>query len=91
MAVKMSKLKICALLLGLVFLAAQFHFCTDFSAGHNRAHFCPYCASSATAIIPPSPSMGIMLGIVRLEISLSQTPVSEEVLLSLSSRAPPTV
>ena len=91
MPLRMSKFQVCALLLGLVFLAAQFHFCLDLNANHDSTHFCPYCAGTSSAVTTASPTIGISLAMVRLEVMRGETPDSQEVLLSLSSRAPPAV
>ena len=84
-----GKTRICALLLGLIFLAAQFHFCADLNGGPKRTHFCPFCASAAAAIAADSPILGMAPAVPRLEIARPQLLSATEVALLLSSRAPP--
>lgn len=86
-----NKVTLCALLLGLIFLAAQLHFCGDLTAGSNSTHFCPFCSTAGSAIATPIPTIGVATVIVRLEIIPTYTPVSAEVALSIAPRAPPSL
>jgi hypothetical protein len=83
-----GKTRIFALLLGIVFLAAQFHFCADLSAGSN-AHFCPFCSTAGVAIAAQTPILGVAPIMARLEILSAQVLFSPEIALSISPRAPP--
>jgi hypothetical protein len=85
------KMRICALLLALIFLTAQFHLCADLNAGSNAAHFCPYCLNSVSDVVPGSTDVGVVLTMVRLEVSLKSVVVSAGVPLVISPRAPPAV
>jgi|ERR1700690_1103087 hypothetical protein len=91
MPAHINKAKLCALLLGLIFLAAQFHFCGDLSAGSNSAHFCPFCATAGSAIATPIPTIGLAQIMVRLEVIPTDPPISAEVALSIAPRAPPSL
>ena len=84
-----KKVSVCALLLGLIFLAAQFHFCADLSAGSNRAHFCPFCSTAGSAVATPILTIGLAPVMVRLEVIPADLLISAEVKLSISPRAPP--
>src|SRR5215831_20880087 len=81
------KVKVFALLLGLIFLAAQFHFCADLSAGNSSGHFCPFCSTAGAAVATHVPLLGSAPATVRLEARLAETAVSSEVAPS----APPAV
>jgi hypothetical protein len=78
-----------AILLTLVFLFAQFHFCADLKAGDANGHFCAFCSTTGVAIATYVPVLELGPGAVRLELRPVQTPVSTETALSISSRAPP--
>ena len=84
----MGKKQVCALLLGMVFLAAQFHFCADLSAGNNE-HFCPFCSTAGVAIAAQTPNLGVAPVVARLETLPAQVLFSTEIALSISPRAPP--
>jgi len=78
----------CAVLLALVFLLAQFHFCADLSAGNNT-HFCPFCSTAASAITSQPPVLGTAPAGIRLEIAAPQIEIATTVATSISPRAPP--
>ena len=84
-----SKIRLCALLLGLVFLAAQFHFCADLTSSSAASHFCPFCATTGAAIAPFIPTMSLAPSIAAAEMALAQSFVSAEAVSTISSRAPP--
>ena len=84
-----DKIRVFALLLGLIFLAAQFHFCADLSAGNSSGHFCPFCSTAGAALATHVPFLGLAPAAVRLEARPAEMPVPSEVALSLSPRAPP--
>jgi hypothetical protein len=84
-----NEVKVFALLLGLVFLAAQFHFCADLSAGNSGGHFCPFCSTAGAAVATHVPLLGLAPATVRLEARAAETAVSSEIAPSISPRAPP--
>lgn len=86
-----SKAKIGAILLALAFLAAQFHFCADLSAGNANRHFCPFCSTAGVAIAPYVPVLELAPVAGRLEVHATEAPVSTGIALSISPRAPPTL
>jgi len=86
-----NKVKFFALLLGLIFLAAQFHFCADLSALNSSGHFCPFCSTAGAAVATHVPLLGSAPATVRLEVRLAETAVSSEVAPSTSPRAPPAI
>ena len=85
------KVKVFALLLGLIFLAAQFHFCADLSALNSNGHFCPFCSTAGAAVAAHVPLLGLAPATVRLEVRPAETVVSSEVASSVSPRAPPAI
>ena len=82
-----GKVRICALLLGLVFLAAQFHFCADLTSG--TSHFCPFCATTGAAIATAVPTIGLAPAIVPVELAPAQVLASTDVWFNIAPRAPP--
>ncbi len=86
-----SKLRICALLLGLVFLAAQFHFCADLTSASGASHFCPYCATAGVAIAASAPSIGLAPANAPIELAPAQVLASVDVWFSIAPRAPPSL
>jgi hypothetical protein len=86
-----SKIRLCALLLGLVFLAAQFHFCADLTSAKSASHFCPFCATAGVAIATTAPTIGLAPVNAPVELAPSQVLVSAEVWFSIAPRAPPSL
>jgi hypothetical protein len=73
------------LLLGVVFLAGQFHFCADLSA----THACPFCATAGSAILTPTPSISLIPVLDRLEVAAVAFEISFDAPRTTSPRAPP--
>src|SRR6267143_4047744 len=69
MPVWTDRARILVLLLGIVFLAAQFHFCVDLTATPSASHFCPTCSTVGSVVAPPTPGIAIMPVIDRLELT----------------------
>jgi hypothetical protein len=44
-----SRVRVLALLLVVIFLGAQFHFCFDLAGGPASSHYCPICSTTALA------------------------------------------
>ena len=86
-----SRLRILALLLAVVFLAAQFHFCADLISGPTSSHVCPVCNAAGTAVAAESPSATIVPVTNRLESSATIYLVSFGISQAISPRAPPAV
>jgi len=76
--------------LALVFLAAQFHFCADFTPG-SASHFCPFCATAGAAIAASAPTIGFAPANAQIELPSGPFAISPGALLSLSPRAPPSL
>ncbi len=86
---KTQHIRILALLLGIVFLGAQFHFCTDLTAAPSASHFCPVCSTAGSAVATQSLSMAIVPVTNRLEVAPQAVSVSSAVPRATSPRAPP--
>lgn len=66
---KTYRVRVVALLLGIIFLGAQFHFCTDLSASASPSatHFCPVCSVVGSAVATQSPTVALIPVANRLE------------------------
>src|SRR5260221_9277885 len=53
-------IRILALLLGIIFLGAQFHFCTDLTAVPFASHVCPVCSTAGSATPAAAPINSIV-------------------------------
>ncbi len=62
------RVRLVALLLGMIFLGAQFHFWTDLSVSPSAAHFCPLCSVAGSAAATQSPTVAIIRATQRLEV-----------------------
>ena len=86
---KARHIGILALLLGVIFLGAQFHFCTDLSASPLATHFCPVCATAGSAVTTQSAAVAIIPATNRLEVVSLMLSVSSAFPRAVSARAPP--
>jgi hypothetical protein len=84
---KANRVRLVALLLGVIFLGAQFHFCTDLSASPSATHFCPVCSVAGSAVATQSPSVAIIPATNRLEIVTLVLTVSSAFPRAVSPRA----
>src|SRR5260370_38728111 len=89
MQTQSRSIHILALLLGVVFLAAQFHFCTDLTATPSASHVCPVCLIAASVVAPRSPVIAIVPLTNRLELTSLAISASSTVPRATSPRAPP--
>src|SRR5260221_3371370 len=53
-------IRILALLLGIIFLGAQFHFCTDLTAVPFASHVCPVCSTAGPPNTPQAPTIALV-------------------------------
>ena len=86
---KAQRIRLLALLLGVIFLGAQFHFCTDVSTSASATHFCPVCSVAGSAVATQSPSVALIPAANRLEIVSRVLMVSSAFPRAVSPRAPP--
>ena len=89
MSKHINKVQFCALLLGIVFLAAQFHFCADLNSGPAGSHPCQLCSTAGTAVAPDAISLAVVPVVRRLEVFAVVLAPSVEVSRATSPRAPP--
>ena len=78
-----------ALLLAVLFLGAQFHFCADINPGPASSHICPVCSAAASVVVTSGPAISIAAVVNRLEAAAEVELPAIVCLPSLSSRAPP--
>ncbi len=86
---KTQHIRILALLLGFVFLGAQFHFCADLTAAPSASHICPVCSTAGSVVATQSPVIASVPATNRLEIAPLVVSVSSAVPRATSPRAPP--
>jgi hypothetical protein len=91
MSGKTSRIRILALLLGIVFLAAQFHFCADLTSGPTGSHICPFCTAAGSAMVAQSPRVAIVPVVNRLENRAVVFFFSAAIPRATSPRAPPSL
>ncbi|HKW35695.1 MAG TPA: hypothetical protein VJN92_21990 [Candidatus Acidoferrum sp.] len=90
---KAFRVRVVALLLGVIFLGAQFHFCTDLSASASPSatHFCPVCSVVGSAVTTQSPTVALIPAANWLEVVSSVFAISSAFPHATSPRAPPAV
>ncbi len=86
---KRSSLPYLALLLGVILLGAQLHFCMDLTSSPSDTHLCPVCSAVASVVIAQSPSVDLIHVADRLEITPLVVVLSSAVPRAISPRAPP--
>lgn len=91
MSVKVRHIRILALLLAVIFLGAQFHYCADLSSAPSSSHICPLCSTAGSAVTPAAPSIAITPVTDRLEMVVVVSSVFVEIPRAVSPRAPPSV
>ena len=91
MQAKARHIRILALLLGVIFLGAQFHFCADLTASPSASHICPVCSTAASVVATQSPVIAVVPVINRLEFTPLIISVSSAVERATSPRAPPSL
>jgi len=81
--------RVCAVLLGIVFLAAQFHFCADLNSGPSGSHPCQLCSTAGSAVTTETLDLAVVPVVDRLEVFATVLSPSVEVQRTTSPRAPP--
>src|SRR5216683_8029405 len=89
MQAKPLRIRILALLLGVLFLGAQFHFCADLTAAPSASHICPVCSTAGSVLAAQPPVIAIVPATNRLEVSTLAVLVTSAVPRATSPRAPP--
>src|SRR5260370_3552342 len=89
MQAKTQRIHILALLFGVIFLGAQFHFCTDLTVVPSASHICPLCSSAGSVVATQSPVIAIVPITNRLPGAPLVVSVSLAAPRATSPRAPP--
>jgi hypothetical protein len=84
-----SRVGILALLLVVIFLGAQFHFCWDLGGGPASSHICPICSTTAFALAPRALLLASIAASHRLESRVYGLDSTLEIPRAISPRAPP--
>jgi hypothetical protein len=88
---KTHYLRFLALLFGVFFLTAQFHYCAEITPGSTGSHICPLCSTVGSAIAPQAMSMPVVPVINRREVVAGIAVVFLVLPHAISPRAPPSV
>ena len=86
---KTRHIQILALLLAVIFVGAQFHFCADLTASPSASHICPVCSAVGSVVTTQSPVIAIVPVMNRLDVAPLVVSVSSAVPRATSPRAPP--
>jgi hypothetical protein len=89
MSVISKPFRVFALLLGLNFLAAQFHLCADLSSSPVNAHMCPICSVAGSMVVSQSPAITMIPQVDRLEVAARPVLLFFALPRAISPRAPP--
>jgi len=84
-----QRIRILALLIAVIFLGAQFHYCTALTAAPSASHICPVCSTAASVVATQSPVIAIVPVTNQLEVAPLLVSVSSAVPRDISPRAPP--
>src|ERR1700693_594065 len=79
-----------AVILGVILLGAQLHFCAD-QGLPSGSHPCPLCSTAASVVPSPSPSVADAQLVNRLEVISVFVSASKSFPLLIAPRGPPTV
>ena len=80
-----------ALLLALIFLGAQLHYCADLTSAPSGTHICPVCSAVGAAVVTPAPSITVVSQVRPLEVFAHAVASSSEIPRATSPRAPPVI
>jgi hypothetical protein len=86
---KTHRICVLAVLLGIVFLGAQFHYCSDLTATPSASHICPVCSAVGSVVTTQTPSIAMVPVLNRLEVAPLFISVFSAVPRATSPRAPP--
>lgn len=83
------RLRLVAVLVGIIFLGAQFHFCAEFQPGPCASHVCPVCTTALWAIPASAVTMPTAAALGRIEVSRWPASLLTRIPHAISPRAPP--
>jgi hypothetical protein len=84
-----ARIRFLAVVLGIVFLAAQFHFCADLTSDPASLHRCPLCTTLGSAIVTDPPAVALLASPKGLEIFAVSFASSGALSRARAPRAPP--
>jgi len=85
------KLAFVALLLAILFLAAQFHQCADLTSNASTSHVCPVCSTAATVVATESPVIAFVSTETAFVAQVAPRVISTHIPYAASPRASPAV
>lgn len=91
MRVPSNLTRLACVLLALVFIGAQLHFCTDFAAAGSGSHVCQVCATAGHVIVSQAGIAEVSLAISRLEAASQNSDFSSQSFQFTAPRAPPSI
>jgi hypothetical protein len=89
MQAKSRRIRILALLLGVIFLGAQFHFCADWTTAPCASHICPVCSTTGSVVAAQSANFAFVPVMNCFEVAPLVVAVSSAFPHATSPRAPP--
>jgi hypothetical protein len=78
-----------ALLLAILFLAAQFHQCADLTSNSTATHVCPVCSMAGTVVASESPVMTLVSAETAFVAQPAPRVISSHIPYAASPRASP--
>jgi hypothetical protein len=82
-------IRLFGLLLAIIFLVAQLHFCADLTGAPSSTHNCPVCSAIGAAVMTRSLSLNLASVINPLEMRALAVANFPEIPRGTSPRAPP--
>jgi len=82
-------IRLFGLLLAIIFLGAQLHFCADLTGAPSSTHICPVCSAVGAAVMTRSLSINLVCVINPLEMRALAGANVPEIPRGTSPRAPP--
>jgi hypothetical protein len=89
MPITYFRYQLVAVLLAVIFLAAQFHFCADLTSGPSGSHICPVCTTAGAVVASQPPQIATIPVANRVVVLAKLFPVSPDLPRATSPRAPP--
>jgi hypothetical protein len=86
---RIPRIPILAMVLVIIFVGVQFHFCADLSVAPAPSHFCPVCSTTTSAMATQAPLLAVAPVSERLESPGSRPASLVDIPRTISPRAPP--
>ncbi len=91
MRAKTRRIPTLALLLGVIFLGAQFHYCADLTSAPSASHLCPVCSTVGSMVTTETPEIAVAPVTSRFEVAPLLFAEFSSVPRATSPRAPPSL